>query len=165
MEHMARSVGVDRQQVSAWGFSAGAYAVSECLARLPQAVLKNVVVGGLHGHGQPDLQGVAGRRRLSNGSTIIDKWNAYIIRLRGHPGVPGHFVCVHHPNAEICPMRYAKLIWHELEARQLELGCPALTIESPPGGTSKKKNRCHNYREWTFFRKEVLAKMFAAQQS
>ena len=53
MEHMARSVGVDRQQVSAWGFSAGAYAVSECLARLPQAVLRNVVLGVVHGHGQP----------------------------------------------------------------------------------------------------------------
>ena len=60
INHMANLPGIDRNRISIIGFSAGAYAATEILA-CSRVRLHCLFVGGVHGHGQPDLEGAAQR--------------------------------------------------------------------------------------------------------
>ena len=66
--------GVAKRRLSAVGFSAGAYLVTELMAEYE---FRSIVLGGVHGHGQPDLEGIEGVKRKAQGDVIVAKWHIY----------------------------------------------------------------------------------------
>eukprot|EP00930_Biecheleria_cincta_P003316 TRINITY_DN104244_c0_g1_i1.p1 TRINITY_DN104244_c0_g1~~TRINITY_DN104244_c0_g1_i1.p1 ORF type:complete len:333 (-),score=30.66 TRINITY_DN104244_c0_g1_i1:41-1003(-) len=162
---------VDGERPRAFGFSAGAYAVTEILAR-SEPFLWSVALGGLHGHGQPDLDGINGKWQRW-GDTVIHKFDAYVKRLRQHPGVPGGIFWLHHPDDTVCLWKHARVIADVLDSRQRGLGHAALIAEKIwqtdrlSGSALKmmkkaKENRqlrpsnYHDYQDQAFFRASFL---------
>jgi hypothetical protein len=116
---------IDKNWLSLIGFSAGAYAVTELLAAAgPSATFakntlrpRTVVLGGLHGHGQPGDAGLdAPRKQKIN--EIKAKWQAYLKRVGGHCGAPGGIFAVHCREDRVCPWNNAALILGALGTRQ-----------------------------------------------
>jgi len=158
---LAEQPDIDKDSVSIMGFSAGAYAATELLAH-GGVNLRCVVLGGVHGHGQPDLQGVQGKRLKRDGDTVIRKWEAYMKRLRSHSGASGGIAAVHHPDDRMSPFSYANCIFDVLTTRQLELGYAAVVVDSNVALDSTKRSKCktaHNYKE-AIFQARVLAFLF-----
>ena len=88
-QHLARQPGIDQLRDGVLGFPAGAYCVTELLAR-PEVPFFRVAIGGVHGHGQPDMEGVEGKRK-NRAEAIVQKWCA---RLNGRCGARGGiYVC------------------------------------------------------------------------
>merc|ERR1712151_713641 len=77
--------GIDEEWVSLLGFSAGAYAITEIMAARAANNYasggalqpRSIVLGGVHGHGQPGLEGLDARRRAMQ-PKILAKWEAYL---------------------------------------------------------------------------------------
>lgn len=157
MQAISNDPGINRRWISAWGFSAGAYGLSEFFSTGVQVPLfRSLVLGGLHGHGQPDLDGVQGSKRLQCGDAIVAKWEAYIHRIREHPGVPGNLICVHHKQDQKCPWRYTELIIQALNDRQRELGYKPVSLEEAVLTGRNRLRSCHAYGAFTFYRRELL---------
>lgn len=169
-----REGGVDSERPRALGFSAGAYALTEILAHsAPQPFIWCLALAGLHGHGQPDLKGLERHCKRECAHEVMDKFEAYLERLRRHPGVPGGMSCLHHPEDNVCPWRYAKKIARVLDARQVQVGCSAVEVEelwdldevSKASAKAAKWQRengkqeapnMHNYQDTAFFRAPFL---------
>ena len=149
--------GIDRNMISILGFSAGAYAATELLA-LGQVDIHGLVVGGVHGHGQPDLDDIAGARRLKYADSIIDKWHAYLSRLRIHGGVRRMARFVHREGDSLSKIKYAQENFNVVAYRQSELGLPEPITEEAPLDRARKREKMqgHNYRKSAFARHEVL---------
>lgn len=77
MHVLAEYPGIEKNEISIMGFSAGAYAITELLADPRIIPLRAAIVGGLHGHGQPDGQGIRRQRQRQ----AIEKWGTYIRRF------------------------------------------------------------------------------------
>ena len=58
-------------------------------------------LGGLHGHGQPDMDGVP-KKRQSDG--ITEKFGNWLERLREHSGVEGGVFAMHTEDDEWSPI-------------------------------------------------------------
>lgn len=150
---------VNGEWVSLLGYSAGAYAVSElCASGLLR--FRSLVVGGIHGLGQPDDKNLDGRR-LKKQVEITAKWNAYLERLSQHCGLPGGIFAAHHPSDSICPWSHAEVIFRTLSTRQEELGFPAVVLEEAVSAkTGRKRSKSvHNYSDQTFLRAEIWDKV------
>ena len=91
---LAATPGIDAASVSLFGNSAGAYAVTEIMAGNMHIRLNLVGICAVHGHGQPDLDGL-GIKRKKNSRTITDKWHAYINRLSSHRIGPVSILAIH----------------------------------------------------------------------
>ena len=137
INHMANLPGIDRNRISIIGFSAGAYAATEILA-CSRVRLHCLFVGGVHGHGQPDLEGVQGKKRLKGGEAIMAKWNAYLSRLKSHGGVAHEIGFFHSRTDTLCPIRYAEEIAAAVQDRQVELGMPSPWLDEEVQMDSKK---------------------------
>lgn len=121
--------GIDAKRPRAFGFSAGAYALTEILAQDDmKPFIFRLALGGLHGHGQPDLDGLTGWRKSKYADICLDKFQDYLDRLSRHPGVPGGMTCFYHPDDAECPWKYGRIIANVLDRRQLQLGHAALRI-------------------------------------
>mmetsp|Transcript_108364 Transcript_108364/g.305567 ORF Transcript_108364/g.305567 Transcript_108364/m.305567 type:complete len:394 (+) Transcript_108364:134-1315(+) len=148
MRFLCREAGkdgcVDGERPRAMGFSAGAYALTEILSQSREApFIWCLALGGLHGHGQPQTEGVSGYWRQQQ---AVQKFGAYLERLRRHPGVPGGLFCFHHPEDNVCPWKYARKIAEALDARQLEVGHAPVEIEEI--WTLDKASRKTAERHW-----------------
>merc|ERR1712083_256122 len=106
---------VDSQHPVAFGFSAGAYCLTELLSCDEPELLFGVALGGLHGHGQPDTDGIKEARRQTR---AVDCFESYLRRVRRHVGVPGGIFCFHHPEDKMCPLRYAQPVIDVLDHQQ-----------------------------------------------
>eukprot|EP00930_Biecheleria_cincta_P031892 TRINITY_DN22119_c0_g1_i1.p1 TRINITY_DN22119_c0_g1~~TRINITY_DN22119_c0_g1_i1.p1 ORF type:complete len:372 (-),score=39.26 TRINITY_DN22119_c0_g1_i1:177-1292(-) len=166
---------VDGERPRAFGFSAGAYALTEILVHssMKQRIW-SLALGGLHGHGQPEVDDVPNswRRRQA-----VEKFDAYLERVRRHPGVPGGLFLFHHPEDNVCPWRYARKIAEALNARQTELGHAAMQIEelweldkSSRATTARQqsqgiKPQMHGYQNTAFLNDRFLCQFLHAADS
>lgn len=158
LQELAQDPAIDSERVSLLGFSAGAYAITEllatCLFRPFVAVL-----GGVHGHGQPDMKNIVGKRKAKE-EEILEKWDAYIERVRHHGGATGGILGAHNQGDAHSSHEYAQHIYnaliegqeeHQLEAR---VKCELVPLDCE---SKKKGGRCsHNYIKNTFHRKELV---------
>lgn len=152
---------IDSDWITVVGYSAGAYAASEIFA-CGMVSLRSVVLGGIHGHGQPDLEGVDGKR-VNRGNSIIGKWRSYIDRMSSHSGAVGGIFGAHHRGDTVCPWKHAVSIFHAMEKRQLELGLPRVHLmevseeDKHEHHTKRKaKKGGHNYIDQTVLRADLL---------
>mmetsp|Transcript_18380 Transcript_18380/g.55919 ORF Transcript_18380/g.55919 Transcript_18380/m.55919 type:complete len:531 (-) Transcript_18380:216-1808(-) len=161
MRHMSREPEVDPSRLVAFGFSAGAYAVTELLAHA-SSPLSTVLLGGVHGHGQPDLEGVVGKR-AKWGDQILAKWQAYVGRLRMHAGACKGIIGVHDRGDQICPWRYAEVIYNLLNARQQQLRFRPVELKEVNGKPMKKNKSLHNYYNEALHDPEILRHLFLGE--
>lgn len=61
IRHLASAPGINAEWLSLLGYSAGAYTATEIFAHNALQV-RSLVLGGVHGHGQPDLENLDDRR-------------------------------------------------------------------------------------------------------
>ena len=131
---------IDPEYVSLLGFSAGAYAVAELLARNSAVPIRGVVIGGVHGHGQPDTSDLEPSQTPPD--DVLEKWTAFLARLRGVKQTPSCLIGIHNIYDCMCPWKHAELIYREM------ISClsPHTTIDVRcPFGA-----RNHNYFDQTF---------------
>lgn len=121
----ARDEGIDSRP-RVMGFSAGAYALTELLLHSARPFIWCMALCALHGHGQPETDELADRRR----KTASDKFAAYLSRLRKHPGIPGGLYCFHHPEDKVCPWPAARQVAEVLgtQQRRLKYDCKVTEI-------------------------------------
>ncbi|CAK0878941.1 unnamed protein product [Prorocentrum cordatum] len=141
----------DDRRVVALGFSAGAYCITELLAR-GSLHMDAVALGGLHGHGQPDVEDVPKKRKAGT----VEKFQAYLNRLGGHSGVPGGILAMHAEDDGWCPRRYAEEALGALGDRNAQLDLPRVQYTLLPAGTAGKKLRGHSYEDRALWRQELL---------
>ena len=157
IKYLANFPGIDCNKVSLLGFSAGAYAATELLACRREVSFDCVVLGGVHGHGQPDLEG---KSRIANQSDIREKWKNYMRRLKSHGGARGGIYVVHHREDQYSSWSQAMCICETLSKRQADLGYNEVDIvEAHLDKSGKKTKGSHNYMESTFFRAELFEKL------
>ena len=162
---------IDSDRVGLLGFSAGAYAVTELLARRhlfgPDACglkLSGVGLGGVHGHAQSDLFEIPVKRQ----DEVIERFRLYLDRLRDHYGVPW-IEATHSKTDTMSRWKEAEMILGTLSERQVELGLSQVSIrlidqdshDSPPGG--KKNRQHHDYFKAAFMRSEFLIALFGGE--
>jgi len=149
---------IDRNWVSLVGISAGAYAVTELVARNRGTVkLRAVVFCGIHGHGQSDLQGVQGKRAHgAKGEAVVQKWHDYIDRLATHTSPPQIMLAAHHPEDAICPWVYAHKILLALSQQRRELGLQSQVDWVVGMNRSRKNKSLHNYQDKVIYRARWL---------
>ena len=116
------------------GFSAGAYCLTELLGH-GRPSFSAIALGGLHGHGQPDMDGVPKKRRSEG---ICEKFGNWLERLRKHSGVEGGIFAMHTEDDEWSPKRYAKQALCILGARNAELGFDRVRFTICPDGKGHK---------------------------
>lgn len=154
---------VDAERPRALGFSSGAYALTEILVQSgSQPLIWSLGLGGLHGNGEPDLTEIKRWKKLQRGEgdEILEKFDAYLERLRWHPGAPGGIFCFHHPEDNVCSYKNARTIADVLSKRQAALHQVALEFKDiwatdrPPSATDHKgRERVvpnHDYQDTTF---------------
>lgn len=152
--------GVDAGRVGIFGFSAGAYATVELLASGCLG-FSGVGLGGVHGHGQPDLSDIPAKRARG----VVEKFAAFLERLAQHGGAPW-IEATHAPGDQQSRWEDASQIVAVLSQRQLELDLPEVSVrvldpdeqDSMPGG---RRNRAqHDYSKAAFLRSDFLMALF-----
>lgn len=163
INYIASSPGMDPDAISILGFSAGGYAATEILG-CGSVKIHNLIIGGAHGHGQPDwMYGLSPKRRRAleaNGLTpekTEEKWLAYLTRLRTHKGVSGTIHISHHKKDSSSPIAYARLIYVAIDERQTELNLPKATFDDdvPLVGAGG----CHEYLRSTFVSPSIVNRL------
>ena len=135
---LSDDVTIDRTRVSLLGFSAGAYAVVELLARNDSVSIQGAIIGGVHGHAQPDLLGVEG---LRSEAVLLVKWHAFVSRLEACRWLPSFVFVVHNKQDKMCPWTHAEVI-HKLLVDSPSSGRVTLELLDGPFG--------HSYFHQTF---------------
>mmetsp|Transcript_117873 Transcript_117873/g.229181 ORF Transcript_117873/g.229181 Transcript_117873/m.229181 type:complete len:732 (+) Transcript_117873:72-2267(+) len=107
-----------RRPVIGLGFSAGAYCLTEVLA-LGRPCFTVCALGGLHGHGQNDVEELPERRRPG----VVEKYHAYLERISNHPGVPGGIIVTHAEADQWSPCSMAWPCFHALGVCNETKGC------------------------------------------
>jgi len=106
--------------------------------------------GGLHGHGQADLDGIPKARHEG----VLDKYEAWLERLGGHSGVDGGIFAMHSEDDGWSPKRYAKPALQALGARNVELGLPRVRFTALPSGKG------HKYEDEANWSQDIFNDMF-----
>ena len=133
-----RNKSIDANWVSAFGFSAEAYAITEVMEGGWGPKLRAIVLGGLHGHGQSGLDG--SRSRGTKFSSIVTKWDAYLKRLQHH-SAPQMLIGVHHEHDKVSPWRYASQINDEIDAARRKYGLMPSDVQWVKDMPPSKKNK------------------------
>jgi len=160
MESLIGRDGVDCSRVGLFGFSAGAYAATELLAK-GRLQLSGFAIGGTHGHGQSDLEGVPPKRAEG----VVEKFQAFQGRLGEHQGALW-MEATHARSDQQCACKDALRIFEVLSARQAELQLPEVQVrimgpeehDTPPGSRTNKTH--HDYMKATFMRSEFFVALF-----
>eukprot|EP00927_Polykrikos_kofoidii_P038227 TRINITY_DN32535_c0_g1_i1.p1 TRINITY_DN32535_c0_g1~~TRINITY_DN32535_c0_g1_i1.p1 ORF type:complete len:431 (+),score=56.72 TRINITY_DN32535_c0_g1_i1:68-1360(+) len=158
---LASKAGINKRRVGLFGFSAGAYAVTEILAHGSGIQFSGVGLGGVHGHGQGDISKVPQARAYG----AAEKFEAFLQRLQRHGGAPW-IEATHGVTDQESLLTDAHRIFQALSARQKCLGLPDVSVRelSPQKYDSlptKKRNRTHhNYFGASFFRKPFFTALF-----
>ncbi|CAK9075588.1 unnamed protein product [Durusdinium trenchii] len=150
---------VDKRRLGLFGFSAGAYAVLEMFAS-GLVPISRLAVGGLHGHGQPNVKHIPQKRSAG----VVEKFEKFLQRVEGHAGAE-HIEVVHGKTDKQCPWLDAKKIVDALTKKQLQLGCPKVKLrllDAHEQDTFSKRNKTHHdYMKAAFMRKEFFKGFFA----
>jgi hypothetical protein len=159
MEHVVSHPGIDVERIGLFGFSAGAYAVTELLAASTQSEIRfsGVGLGGVHGHGQSDLDALPRKRREG----VTERFAAFLERLHQHEGF-NWIEATHAESDTMCRWQDAGHILGALSERQLELGLLEVSLrllddeghDTKPGSKKNKSN--HDYFKAAFLRAEFL---------
>jgi hypothetical protein len=120
-----------------------------------------VGLGGVHGHGQSDRDGLPKKRREG----VTERFAAFLERLRQHEGV-NWIEATHTEIDSMCAWQHARHILGALSERQLELGLPEVSIrlldddghDTKPGSKKNKSN--HDYFKAAFVRAEFFRVAF-----
>lgn len=139
----------ESRKILGLGFSAGAYCLTELLA-IGRPRFSAMAFGGLHGHGQPDLDGIPKARHEG----VKEKYQDWITRIRDHQGVEGGIFAMHAEDDGWSPKRYAKPAFNALGARNAELGYPRLRFTALPSGKG------HKYEEEANWSQDIFNDMF-----
>jgi len=150
-------------RIGLFGWSAGAYAVTEILAAgcIP---LSGVGLGGVHGHGQSNLEGLPPQFA----SIARPKFDAYLKRLKEMSGVPW-IEATHGITDTESKWADAQAIFEALtEAQQAglnpEVSVRALEPEEQDVRPKSKKNKTHhNYFNASFVRAEFFVALFGGE--
>ncbi|CAJ1363663.1 unnamed protein product [Effrenium voratum] len=161
MNHMISHERVDRQRVGLFGFSAGAYAAVEIFAS-GLVPVTGFALGGVHGHGQPNLKHVPVARTRG----VVKKFEAFLERVAEHPGA--HHVEVIHGRTDLqSPWQDAKEILETLSRRQQQLQLPKVVLrllrahEQDAEPSSHQNKTHHDYLKAAFMRREFFEAMLA----
>eukprot|EP00929_Paragymnodinium_shiwhaense_P104468 TRINITY_DN68901_c0_g1_i1.p1 TRINITY_DN68901_c0_g1~~TRINITY_DN68901_c0_g1_i1.p1 ORF type:complete len:707 (-),score=182.65 TRINITY_DN68901_c0_g1_i1:38-2062(-) len=158
MEDLIQTPKVDAGRVCIMGYSAGAYMVSELVAGAP-VTIQRAAMGGVHGHGQPDLEDIQGKHRRDEfGDEIKQKWANYTLRLDNHAGVPGGIYMAHHPKDQYCRYELAEDICQRLDRRQAALDFPQCLFHKVTTLDTCKKRDARSAH--SYFRPAFLTKKF-----
>ena len=133
------------------GFSAGAYCLTELLA-LGRPHFAAMALGGLHGHGQPDLDEIPKKRREG----VIEKFEQWLARVSNHPGVAGGILAMHAEDDPWSPKRFAKLGFDAIGARNKDLGFPRVRL------TVLTSGKGHKYEDEAIWSKTIFNDLFTA---
>lgn len=155
---------VNADRIGLFGWSAGAYAVTEIIGHgcIP---LTGVGLGGVHGHGQRDVEGLADIRKAGT----IEKFHAYLERLGNHGGVPW-IEATHAPEDKESRWVDAQDIFQVLNERQAALGLPPVSVrevepeQQDVKPNSKRNRQHHNYFQASFFREEFFIALLGGEQ-
>ncbi|CAK9105367.1 unnamed protein product, partial [Durusdinium trenchii] len=143
---------VDKRRLGLFGFSAGAYAVLEMFAS-GLVPISRLAVGGLHGHGQPNVKHIPQKRSAG----VVEKFEKFLQRVEGHAGAE-HIEVVHGKTDKQCPWLDAKKIVDALTKKQLQLGCPKVKLrllDAHEQDTFSKRNKTHHDYMKGFFADKV----------
>ena len=137
---IAGAEGIDCSSVSLFGGSTGAYATSEVIA-CGTCKLHCVGLAAVHGHGQPDLDGL-GEECGQYSAEIKGKWNAYINRISEHRTTPTMLIGLHTEEDPVCRWKYAYEIYRAFDygRKKQKLSCTMLIKVN-----HSKKRITHNY--------------------
>mmetsp|Transcript_83563 Transcript_83563/g.194297 ORF Transcript_83563/g.194297 Transcript_83563/m.194297 type:complete len:445 (-) Transcript_83563:73-1407(-) len=155
--------GIDAGRFGLFGWSAGAYAVSELLA-FGSCPLSGVGLGGVHGHGNNDVAGLPAMLA----ARAPELFEVYLERLRGHQGVPW-IEATHGNTDQESRWEDAQDIFQVLTTRQEMLGYPAVSVrelapEDQDVRPKKRRNKTHhNYFAGAFYREEFLVALFGGE--
>ncbi len=147
---------VDKSRIGLFGFSAGAYAVVEIFSHgcIP---LGGISLGGAHGHGQRDLEGVP----VEKAHSAVMKFEAFLQRIRNHGEVPW-IEASHGRTDRESKFTDAQEIFQCISEQQVRLGLPKVSVrelapEDQDIQPSEWENKTHHiYFYAAFYRKEFL---------
>jgi pimeloyl-ACP methyl ester carboxylesterase len=146
LDFLAKDPSIDERRVSLLGFSAGAYAVLELLARNRNVNIRGVIIGGVHGHAQADMNGIQGTKRVQRSSEVLRKWNEFLKRVEGLKLEPLFFSAVHNEWDKLSPWPYAQKIYESLRKSCSSLGNVQLLAKQATKGDAS----AHSYFASTF---------------
>jgi len=132
-----------RRPVIGLGFSAGAYCLTEVLA-VGRPRFTVCALGGLHGHGQTDVEELPQRRRPG----VAEKYQAYLERISSHPGVPGGIIATHAEADQWSPCSMAWPALHALGFCNESRGCGPLKLCLLLSSCGRKGHEYEGYALW-----------------
>jgi dienelactone hydrolase len=146
LEYLSQDPRIDEEWISLLGFSAGAYAVVELLAKNRQLRFRGAVLGGIHGHGQPDMKNIPTNRKLSE-HAVREKWEQFLWRLGGLQIQPVKVLPVHNTEDNMSPWEHAQELYAALaKACPISGGVEILDVPA------SRKHSTHDYFDRTFTR-------------
>eukprot|EP00971_Amphidinium_carterae_P335576 6471511-Amphidinium_carterae.2 len=123
LEELAKHPRVDPRKIVLYGFSAGAYAISELLTTHQSVIARTIVLGGIHGHGDSvtQCQVLALPPKLQQRIPEFEKkWEAYLLRLASGPNIhPDRMVVVHNTLDTLSYWAPAREIWQAMDDKDL----------------------------------------------
>jgi hypothetical protein len=148
---------VDKRRIGLFGFSAGAYAVVEMFSHLGCIPLSGIGLGGVHGHGQRDLESVPEDKAQS----AVMKFEAFLQRIKEHRGVPW-IEATHGTTDKESSFTDAQEIIQCINEQQVLVGRPKVSVrELAPEDQDIKAGEWgnkthHSYFKAAFYRTEFL---------
>lgn len=155
----------DADRIGLFGWSGGAYAITEILANGDDCIpLSGVALGAVHGHGQRDVTNLPVHLK----PLAIPRFDAFLERLKGHNGVQ-FLEATHATEDKESNFEEALEIIQALSERNAEFGFEGVGLREL--GTAqqdvkpkKNKNRTHhNYFNASFLRKDMLVALFGGE--
>eukprot|EP00971_Amphidinium_carterae_P345762 6486889-Amphidinium_carterae.1 len=143
IEELARHPKVDPRKIVLYGFSAGAYVVTELLTTHQSVPARVVALGGVILGLPPKLQSKVGE--------FERKWTAYLYRLMSGPNVHAdRFVVVHNTLDTLSYWQPASEIWNALDQSRIWAGASLLRRILFTRQASRAFKQGHNYWKLTF---------------
>eukprot|EP00971_Amphidinium_carterae_P032529 640537-Amphidinium_carterae.1 len=154
LEELAKHPRVDARKIVLYGFSAGAYAISELLTTHQSVIARTVVLGGIHGHGDSaaQCQALGLPPKLQQRIPEFEKkWEAYLLRLASGPNIhPDRMVVVHNTLDTLSYWAPAREIWQAMDDARTWAGMSLLRRKTFSRQASRSFKQGHNYWKMTF---------------
>lgn len=157
LTHLSHRPGINGARVGVFGYAAGAYAAAEVFAHTT-VKLSGVGLAGVHGHGQPDLDGLHMKRACL---CPTDKFACFLGRLEGHSGA-GWIEATHAERDPYARILDARHIVDTISERQANLSLPRVILRMAElGDEDKHRETSSSYFRFAFVREEFFTGLFA----
>lgn len=165
LKYVAEIPGSDAERIGLFGWSGGAYAITELLASSECIQVTGASLAGVHGHGQKDISDLPPHLK----GVAVQKFTNFLQRLGEHQGVP-FLEATHATEDKESKFVNAQEIFKVLSERNEELGYEPLTLREL--GTAQqdvkpkaKKNKSHhNYFNASFLRKDLFVALWGGER-